>query len=110
MTRFIYNSLARFRLLSLTEGVSFLVLLGVAMPLKYLAGIPEVVEVVGMAHGVLFILYIIAAFHLMLDNRWPFTWFAAAFIAAVLPFGPFVIEARMRRNEEQRKDLPKAIS
>lgn len=80
------------------------------MPLKYLAGIPEVVEVVGMAHGVLFILYVAAAFHLMLEKHWPFTWFAAAFIAAVLPFGPFVLEARMRRNEEQRTSSPKATS
>ena len=49
------------RLISLVEGVSFLLLLGVAMPLKYLAGIPEVVTVVGAAHGVLFILYALAA-------------------------------------------------
>ena len=80
------------------------------MPLKYLAGIPEVVEVVGMAHGVLFILYVMAAFHLMLEKRWSFTWFAAAFVAAVLPFGPFVLEARMRRNGEHRTASPKATS
>lgn len=110
MTRFIRNPLARFRLLSFTEGVSFLLLLGIAMPLKYFAGIPEVVEVVGMAHGVLFILYVMAAFHLMLDKRWSFTWFAAAFVAAVLPFGPFVLEARMRRNGERRTPSPSATS
>ena len=91
----------RFRMLSFVEGVSFLLLLGVAMPLKYLAGFPEAVEVVGMAHGVLFVLYVLATIHLTFVMRWSFLWFVSAFIAAVLPFGPFVLEARLREREQQ---------
>ena len=101
MTRLIDDPLARFRVLSLTEGISFLLLLGVAMPLKYLAGFPEAVEVTGMVHGVLFILYVLAAAHLTFSRGWSLAWLAAAFAAAVLPFGPFVLEARLRRSREQ---------
>ena len=99
MNRSIFTTLGRFRLLSLSEGVSFLVLLGVAMPLKYFAGFPEVVEVVGMMHGVLFILYLLAALNLVIAERWSFLWLGKAFVAAVLPFGPFVLEARLCRGE-----------
>ena len=95
------TSIGRFRVLSFVEGVSFLLLLGVAMPLEYLAGSPEAVEVVGMAHGVLFVLYVLAAIHLTLVMRWSLGWLATAFVAAVLPFGPFVLEARLRRYEQQ---------
>ena len=100
MERSIFTTLGRFRLLSLSEGVSFLVLLGVAMPLKYFAGFPEAVEVVGMVHGVLFVLYLFAAVNLVMAERWSPLWLGKAFVAAVLPFGPFVLEARLRRDEK----------
>ena len=69
------------------------------MPLKYFAGLPEAVEVVGMMHGVLFILYLLAALNLVVAERWSLLWLGKAFVAAVLPFGPFVLEARLRRDE-----------
>jgi integral membrane protein len=52
----IKSALGRLRIVAFLEGVSYLVLLGIAMPLKYIAGIPQAVRVVGMAHGVLFVL------------------------------------------------------
>ena len=54
------DTFSRFRLISFIEGISFLILVFIAMPLKYLAGIPLAVKIVGMAHGVLFILFFIA--------------------------------------------------
>jgi len=90
----------RFRLLGLTEGVSFLLLLGVAMPLKYVAGLPEAVQVVGTVHGALFLLYVLAAVNLAILMRWSLTWLVGAFIAAVVPFGTFVLDARLRRGQE----------
>lgn len=96
------SHIGRMRLISLIEGVSFLVLLGVAMPLKYFAGIPEVVSVVGAAHGVLFILYALAAGALMLSLRWSPLWFIGAMIASVVPFGTFYIDARLKRFQVQR--------
>lgn len=79
------------------EGVSFLLLLGIAMPLKYLAGYPQMVRVVGMIHGVLFLLFVAAVFQVSQAMRWPARRVLAALVASVLPFGPFVFDAHLRR-------------
>jgi hypothetical protein len=91
--------LGRLRAIGFWEGVSFLVLLGVAMPLKYLAGWPPAVRVVGMAHGVLFVLYVASALQTALERDWPWRRTALVLLASVLPAGPFVIEAKVLRNE-----------
>lgn len=88
------------RLISLVEGISFLLLLGVAMPLKYFAGIPEVTSVVGAVHGVLFILYALAAVALMFSLRWSPLWFIGAMLASVIPFGTFYLDSRLKRHEQ----------
>jgi integral membrane protein len=98
---FFRSSLGRLRAIGMLEGLSFLVLLGVAMPLKYLAGMPEMVRVVGMAHGVLFMLFGLAVVQVAVERRWPLTRVVAALAASVLPFGPFVLDARLLRREEQ---------
>lgn len=89
--------LDRLRLVGMMEGASFLVLLGIAMPLKYLAGQPQAVRVVGMIHGVLFVLYVAAVLGVSVSMRWPPRRVLAALVAAVLPFGPFVFDAHLRR-------------
>ena len=76
------TEIGRFRLVSLLEGVSFLVLLGIAMPLKYAAGIPEAVRYVGWAHGLLFVLFILALLSASTAARWPLAKIAGAFIAS----------------------------
>lgn len=91
--------LDRLRLIAFWEGVSFLVLLGVAMPLKYLAGWPLAVRVVGMAHGILFILYVLAVFAAVRRYRWPWRRTALVLLASVLPAGPFVVDAKILRSE-----------
>jgi integral membrane protein len=89
-----------------TEAVSFLLLLGIAMPLKYLAGQPLAVKIVGWAHGVLFVIFGLALLRVWITARWPFLRVVAVFIAALLPFGPFVIDRRMRAWElESSRDL-----
>lgn len=92
------TALGRFRLISLIEGISYLVLLLVAMPLKYMMDIPIAVTVAGMLHGVLFCLYILALGHVTLANRWSFLRVAGAFIASLLPFGNFVLDRRIRHE------------
>ncbi len=87
------------RLLALTEGISFLLLLGLAMPLKYLAGMPQAVKLFGWAHGVLFIALCLVLLKVTLEERWPLTRSAIVFIAALLPFGPFVIDKRLENYE-----------
>ncbi|MDI1247485.1 MAG: DUF3817 domain-containing protein [Lacunisphaera sp.] len=96
--QWIKTSLGRLRVIGFWEGVSFLVLLGIAMPLKYYAGEPGAVRVVGMAHGVLFMLYVAAAIQTALDRDWTWRRTALVLLASVLPAGPFVVEAKLLRE------------
>lgn len=92
------RAISRLRHIGFAEGISFLVLLGVAMPLKYLAGVALAVKVVGWAHGLLFILLLIALAQAKHRARWSVGYSAVVVIAALLPFGPFVIDRRLQRD------------
>jgi integral membrane protein len=85
-----------FRWVALFEGVSFLVLLGIAMPLKYIAGYPLAVRVVGSAHGVLFVAYVLLVAALFLVQRWSLPRVAQALVLSVVPFGTFALDRRLR--------------
>src|SRR5688572_3780240 len=98
------TSLGRFRFIALLEGISFLVLLGVAMPLKYFADMPLAVRVVGWIHGLLFIAYCWVLFEVANDRGWPWTKNAKLFVAALVPFGPFMMDKSLR---EERGETPK---
>lgn len=93
--------LSRLRFIGWWEGVSFLVLLGIAMPLKYLAGEPAAVRVVGMAHGILFTLYVLAAIHAALEYNWSWKRTALVLLASVLPAGPFIVDAKLLRPQNE---------
>jgi integral membrane protein len=96
------TSLGRLRMIGWWEGASFLLLLGIAMPLKYYFGRPEYVRVVGMAHGVLFLLYLAAAWQAAMVQEWTWRRTALVFLASLLPAGPFVLESKLLRGEEPR--------
>lgn len=96
------TSIGRLRVIGFWEGVSFLVLLGVAMPLKYVWGEPAAVRVVGMAHGILFILYVWAAIQAALEHNWTWRRAGVVLVASLLPAGPFVVEARLLRAASPR--------
>ena len=91
-------SLTFFRRVGFAEGVSFLALLLIAMPLKYAFDVPEAVSVVGMLHGVLFVLYVVAIVWAAVACRWAIWKPLVAFAAAFLPFGPFVFDAKVARK------------
>jgi integral membrane protein len=95
------TSIGRLRAIGFVEGVSFLLLLGVAMPLKYFAGLPQAVTALGWIHGLLFIAFCIALTQAHQDAQWTIRRSAGALIAALLPFGPFVIDKRLREEELQ---------
>lgn len=95
------NPVPLLRRLALIEGVSFLLLLGIAMPLKYLAGMPLAVKAVGWAHGVLFVAFCFALLQTMLVMGWSFARSAVVFVASLLPFGPFVLDRRMKEWEKE---------
>ncbi|MDB5312884.1 MAG: rane protein [Gemmataceae bacterium] len=92
--------LGRLRLVGLVEGVSYLLLLGIAMPLKYLAGLPEAVLVVGWGHGVLFMLFMLAIAQAVLIKQITVPRAAGAFVASILPAGPFVLDPYLRHDQE----------
>ena len=76
------------------EGISFLLLLFIAMPLKYVWDLPQMVEVVGMLHGILFVAYILGAFYLYKPLEWKFKTLLIICVSSVLPFGPFYVEKK----------------
>jgi len=82
------------------EGISLLTLLMIAMPLKYIWGEPLAVRIVGMAHGILFILYFLAATEAAGDYRWSMKTRIYSYLAAVLPFGTFVFEKKILAKPE----------
>ena len=100
------NPVLLLRATGLAEGVSFLVLLLVAMPLKYFAGLPAAVKVVGWAHGVLFIAFVAVLLYTTVVARWPLSRAGLVFVAALLPFGPFLIDRRMKGYEAEARGLP----
>jgi integral membrane protein len=85
-------SLSRVRLLGILEGVSFLVLLFIAMPLKYAFGQPISVRYVGMIHGLLFILYLVLLFQEKDKSDWSWKKFLGLFLLSNLPFGFIIVE------------------
>ncbi len=96
------TALGRFRLISLVEGVSYVVLMAVAMPLKYLADRPAAVTLVGGIHGALFVLFALALVAVAVKLRWSLRTCAIAMIAALLPLGAFWLEHGLRRGSFPR--------
>ncbi len=92
------NSMSVLRLLAFLEGISFLALLGIAMPLKYYYDKPMAVKIVGMAHGILFVLYTINLLIVHLKLRWSYSKTLGAFIASLIPFGTFYADKKWFRS------------
>jgi integral membrane protein len=92
------TAIGRLRLLGLIEGISYLVLLGVAMPLKYFAGFPVAVTIAGSLHGLFFVLFILAVLHVMFVHRWSIMRGITAFITSLLPFGTFILDAQLKKE------------
>ncbi len=94
------TTLGRLRLTGILEGLSFIILLLIAMPLKYLGGKPEMVRIIGMAHGVLFLLYIILVAHAKLQYQWSWKRMFWLWVASVIPFGTFYVDYKVLRFQE----------
>jgi integral membrane protein len=88
------TEIGRLRIIAFIEGMSFLLILFITMPLKYLMDMPEPNKVVGMLHGVLFILYIIAVIQGKFSVNWNGKTTFWALLASVIPFGTFWADAK----------------
>jgi integral membrane protein len=94
------KTLQRFRIISITEGISLIVLMFIAMPLKWIFGMPEMVKYTGWIHGILFILYVLILFPTSKSLKWTFGNTFIALIASLLPFGPFLFDRKLKAQEK----------
>ncbi|MDO7171429.1 DUF3817 domain-containing protein [Mariniflexile sp. AS56] len=87
-----------FRAIAFLEGVSYILLLFIATPIKYFLNDPQYVKLLGMPHGILFIGYIIMAFMLKKESHWNTKQFAEIVIASIIPFGTFYIDKKYLKS------------
>ena len=87
-------TLKTFRVISLLEALSFVILLLVAMPIKYFLGNPELVRIVGMAHGILFVLYIISALLFKNKLNWSNQVLVVVILCSIIPLGPLYVDRK----------------
>ncbi len=85
------------------EAISYVLLVAVAMPLKYAYASPGAVRYLGMAHGLLFVAYLVIAVLAARAGRWPRTKLAAAIVASMIPFGPFVVHEALLDERWRRE-------
>lgn len=90
-----------YRKTALIEGVSYLILLFIAMPLKYFFNIPEAVKYFGWIHGILFLVFFVFLILAWIKYRWSIFRIALYLIASVLPFVPFVLDKKLEKEYPQ---------
>lgn len=90
--------LSTFRKISIAEGISFLLLVFIAMPFKYILEIPQPVKYLGWLHGLLFILYGIYLLLVTIKYKWSIERFFIGFFASLFPFGPFLFERTLKKE------------
>ena len=93
------NAITQLRVAALLEGSSFLLLLGVAMPLKYMANLPMVARVVGSLHGLLFLVFVSLLVRVSTEHAWPRRRALWALGLSLLPFGTFVLDRALRAGD-----------
>ncbi len=99
MLKFITTATGRLRLLAFLEGISLLVLIFIAVPLKYTFDNPALSKIMGPIHGALFLLFVFNAISVGTEQRWKFkqtTW--KVLVACFIPFGTFYIDYKILRN------------
>ena len=96
------KKLSLLRKAGIAEGISFLVLLCIAMPLKYFFNQPMAVTIAGWMHGILFVAFLSLAWEVKSDRDKNMKWFATAFAAALIPSGTFFFDKQLKK--EKRSD------
>ena len=95
--------LDRFRQIGFIEGISYLVLLFIAMPLKYIFDYPMATKIVGMLHGILFSIYIWLLVAAMQEYKWNIKFGIELFIASLIPFGTFYTDKKLKKIRQTAK-------
>ena len=95
----INKNVKKFGFINTAEGYSYLALLFVAMPLKYMLGLAVAVKIVGMIHGLLFIAFLILLMLAADEVKWPFKSSVIFFVASLIPFGTFFTKNKIKAYE-----------
>jgi len=95
------TTLGRLRVLAFIEGISFLVLLFITMPLKYAFNNPGPNKAFGMVHGLLFILYVFAVIQIKIEHNWKFSKMWLALLVSVIPFGTFWADKKLFQSNQE---------
>ena len=101
--------LGQLRVLALIEGISYLLLFGVTMPLKYMYEIEMPNKIVGMLHGVLFVAFCIWVLRVAFKNKWSLLKTLIALASSLLPFATFVLDAKVLKKEDIVEENPNLI-
>jgi integral membrane protein len=88
-----------FRIVAFLEGISFILLLFIAVPIKYLVADPQYVKLLGMPHGILFMLYIVLAILIASELKWPKATLTKVLLASIIPFGTFYIDKHYLKQQ-----------
>ncbi len=87
-----------FRIVSILEGISYIILLFIAVPIKYLGDDESYVKIFGMPHGLLFVAYIVLAYLIKGHLKWNSKTFWIVLVASIIPFGTFYIDKKYLRG------------
>lgn len=101
MADYFKTNLGFLRLIAFLEGMSYLVILFITMPMKYLFDMPAPTRPVGMAHGVLFIVYVVLVLIVRSKYKWPLLTTFWALLASIIPFGTFVADAKIFKKSQK---------
>lgn len=95
MTKYFNSEIGRLRLVGFVEGLSYIILLGIAMPFKYLGDDPSWVKAMGPIHGILFVLFIFNIFVAGAKHEWSFGTKSKLLLASIVPFANFYVDAKI---------------
>lgn len=98
MNELLANQIGRLRIIAFIEGISFLMILFVTMPLKYMYQMPNPNKIIGLVHGLLFVLYVLATIQAKIEYNWSNKKFFLVLLASVIPFGTFWADKKLLRD------------
>ncbi len=94
-----HSLLSRLRIASLLDGISYVILLGIAMPLKHLAGQPLAVRIVGSLHGLFFLALCWYLLRVLIAKKLSFGWCVIVFLCALFPLAPFFLDRKLAKHD-----------
>jgi integral membrane protein len=100
MKQLLSTNIGRLRIIGFLEGISLLVLLFIAVPIKYIGHDPSIVKAIGPIHGALFLLFIVNTISVGIEQKWQLKTTGKVLLACIIPFGTFYVDRKILREIE----------